>query len=103
GSGGGTVALLHAAWQAAPARGRAAFADWIASRQSLVLHAGGESRRLPAYAALGKALLPIPALGGDAPRRFDQTLADFQVPAYTQVLREAGAKAAVLVASGAVC
>ena len=33
-------------------------------------------------------------------RRFDQMLVDFQVPAYTQVTREAGPKAAVLVTSG---
>ena len=65
-----------------------------------MLHGGGESRRLPAYAALGKVFLPMPAVDGLAPRRFDQMLADFQIPAYQQVLREAGAKAAVLVTAG---
>jgi galactokinase/mevalonate kinase-like predicted kinase len=116
GSGGGTVHLLHQAWSSfARPDGRAtedAFSasrkkhppqdifEWLGASQRLVLHAGGESRRLPAYAALGKAFLPLPPVEGLAPRRFDQMLVDFQVPAYWQVLEEAGARARVLVTSG---
>ena len=42
-----------------PARkdGRA-FGDWLADRKKLALMAGGQSRRLPAYAAEGKILMP---------------------------------------------
>ena len=100
GSGGGTVGLLAQAWRQGFQRHRKPLLDWLKADQKLVLHAGGESRRLPAYAALGKVLLPMPAVDGLAPRRFDQVLADFQIPAYQQVLREAGAKAAVLVTAG---
>jgi galactokinase/mevalonate kinase-like predicted kinase len=102
GSGGGTVHLLHQAWLAEGGRGRPSVSlwDWLGAEQRLVLHAGGESRRLPAYAAIGKALMPMPAVGGLAPRRFDQMLADFQLPAYRQVLHEAGPRAAVLVTAG---
>jgi galactokinase/mevalonate kinase-like predicted kinase len=122
GSGGGTVNLLVQAWgggrppgagarrkgksrsvessSGSPAGRVSPFSDWLAAEQRLVLHAGGESRRLPSYAALGKAFLPMPAVAGLEPRRFDQMLADFQVPGYRQVLQEAGKKAALMVTSG---
>lgn len=100
GSGGGTVSLLHAAWQASPRGRRVPLSEWLQDAQRLVLHAGGESRRLPAYAAVGKAVLPVPAAVGAQPARFDQVLADFQLATYRQVLREAGGHAALMVASG---
>jgi galactokinase/mevalonate kinase-like predicted kinase len=74
--------------------------DWVRSGQRLVLHAGGESRRLPAYAGVGKALLPVPFAPEGQPLRFDQALSHFQVPSYRQVLREAGRDCALMVASG---
>ena len=98
GSGGGTVNLLHQAWLAQGA-GRSLSA-WFEHSQKLVLHAGGESRRLPAYAALSKAFLPLPALENLQPRRFDQVLYDFQIPNYQQVLVEAGGRTAAMVAAG---
>ncbi len=102
GSGGGTVNLLHSKWrQSKPGRsGTQTFEAWLASSQRLVLHAGGESRRLPAYAAVGKAFLPLPVLGRTAGRSFDQVLADQQLPTYTQTLAEAGEQARLLVSSG---
>ncbi len=100
GSGGGTIGLLVQAWREGLGRHRKPLFAWLAADQRLVLHGGGESRRLPAYAALGKLFLPMPAVDGLAPRRFDQMLADFQIPAYQQVLREAGPRAAVLVTAG---
>jgi len=98
GSGGGTVNLLHQAWKATKGGGR--LEQWLEGGQKLVLHAGGESRRLPAYASLGKAFLPLPQLDGLQPTRFDQVLYDFQVPNYCRVLSEAGSKACTLVAAG---
>lgn len=100
GSGGGTVSLLHQGWD--QSSGQHSLEEWLGLRQTLVLHAGGESRRLPAYASVGKALLPIASAATvvDPSCRFDQVLADFQLPAYRQVLREAGDKSALLVASG---
>jgi|CZKI01.1.fsa_nt_gi galactokinase/mevalonate kinase-like predicted kinase len=100
GSGGGTIALLVQAWSDGLRRHRKSLFEWLEGGQTLVLHGGGESRRLPVYAALGKVFLPMPAVDGLAPRRFDQMLADFQIPAYQQVLQEAGKKAAVLVTAG---
>ena len=98
GSGGGTVALLHAAWRET-ARGTP-LAEWLRNGQRLILHAGGESRRLPAYASVGKALLPVPFAPAGEPARFNQVLSHFQVPAYRQALQEAGPHCAAMVASG---
>ncbi|TVR51598.1 MAG: hypothetical protein EA425_06690 [Puniceicoccaceae bacterium] len=102
GSGGGTVHLLWRAWldfgQDACPEGPVA---WLGQGpQRLVLHAGGESRRLPAYAALGKALLPLPNLGHDHPQTFGQVLAGHQIPRYQRALEEAGPACRLLLASG---
>lgn len=54
GSGAATFLALRAlAWE----RGGAAF---VRRARVLVLHSGGDSRRLPAFAALGKAFVPLP-------------------------------------------
>ena len=58
GSGGGTVHLLAEAYAAEG--GSESLEAWLAARQRLILHAGGLSRRLPAYSSAGKAMIPIP-------------------------------------------
>lgn len=98
GSGGGTVYALYLAWK--DCGDRRPLEEWLQSGQRVILHSGGESRRLPAYAAIGKAFLPLPPLTGLRPRIHNQLLADFQLPAYQQTLVEAGPKAAALVTSG---
>lgn len=37
----------------------------------LVCHSGGDSKRLPSYAALGKAFVPVPQADGSAPSLFE--------------------------------
>ncbi|MCC6949813.1 MAG: hypothetical protein IT433_00045 [Phycisphaerales bacterium] len=54
GSGAATFLALRAL---ARGRGGAAF---VRRARVLVLHSGGDSRRLPAFAALGKAFVPLP-------------------------------------------
>ncbi|MGJ3241400.1 MAG: fucose pyrophosphorylase domain-containing protein [Opitutales bacterium] len=100
GSGGGTVHALWSAWQAKGGADHCALETWLRQDQRLVLHAGGESRRLPAYGPEGKIFCPVPPLADRMGQPLDQTLSDFQLPAYTQTLREAGRRAAVLVTSG---
>lgn len=59
------------------ARGRGgAKGNPLAGRRILILHSGGDSRRLPAYAAEGKVFLPLPALtaGGTPACLFDLIL-----------------------------
>lgn len=98
GSGGGTVNLLYEAWQQSGES--VPLVEWLMQTQKVILHSGGESRRLPAYASVGKAFLPLPHVEGLYPRSPDQVLIDFQLPSYRQALVEAGPKAAALVTSG---
>ncbi len=65
---------------AAARRGRRAAcpADLFRGRRILICHSGGDSRRIPAYAAQGKVFLPLPAvLDADRPAAmFDLILAN---------------------------
>ena len=98
GSGGATAQLLVSAWLAdAPAT---PFSQWLAARRKLLIHGGGQSRRLPAYAATGKPLMPIPVFRWARGQRLDQTLLDLQLPDYRRVLRHAPPTCSVMVASG---
>lgn len=98
GSAGGTVHLLTAAWRVTGAD--RAFGDWLGASRKLVVHGGGESRRLPAYAVTGKPLMPIPALRWKLGQRLDQNLLDLQLPEYRRVLAQAPEGTVALVASG---
>jgi len=96
GSGGGLVRLLYQSWVAG---GRPeTFEEWLAAFPKLAVLAGGQSRRLPAYAASGKILTPMPALRWETGQRIDGTLLDFMLPEYLRVL-EAG-RYPVMVSSG---
>lgn len=80
--------------------GGASFWEWLRRRPKLLVHGGGQSRRLPAYAAVGKPFIPVPVLRRSWGRRLDQTLLDFQLPAYRSVLARASAPYVALVTSG---
>ena len=98
GSGGGTAHLLAEAWRVSGS-GRT-FAEWLRDGRKMVIHGGGQSRRLPAYAALGKPFLPLPILRGEVGQRLDQTLLDFQRPVFDSLLAAAPPSYVVGVASG---
>ena len=98
GSGGGTTWLLercHEAW----GDGRD-FASWLASDRRILLHAGGQSRRLPAYAPSGKILTPIPVFRWERGQRLSQTLLDLQLPLYERLMTLAPANIHTMVVSG---
>jgi galactokinase/mevalonate kinase-like predicted kinase len=97
GSGGGTAYVLEQAWKHA---GGASFADWLERRGKLIIHGGGESRRLPSYAAPGKLFIPIPVLRWSLGQRLDQTLLDLAEPTLQQLAQAAPDAARVMVASG---
>jgi len=98
GSGGGTANLLAEAWRAtAP---KEPFADWLRQSRKLILHAGGLSRRLPAYAPVGKLLMPLPVFRWSRGQRLDQSLLDLQLPDYQRVLAHAGPGTTALITSG---
>ena len=48
GSGGGTAWLLNADYREACRTESLEFAEWLAKEKRILLHAGGQSRRLPA-------------------------------------------------------
>lgn len=97
GSGGGTAHLLREAWRNEPGLN---YADWAAREKRIVLHAGGQSRRLPAYAASGKSLLPMPVFRWSRGQRLNQTLLDLQVELPTRLLQAAPASLRWLILSG---
>src|SRR5947209_6475012 len=63
GSGGSTILCLLEVLQHQIARGAAASSDWeqwLRGLRVLIVHAGGDSRRLPAYGPCGKIFVPVP-------------------------------------------
>ncbi len=98
GSGGGTAHLLCQAWKAL-ARG-SSFSQWLAGSPKLVIHASGQSRRLPSYAAEGKLRLPMPLIDGRAGQTPDQTLLDAQLSDFAHLLRHAPNSYRLAVACG---
>src|SRR5579872_248094 len=98
GSGGGTASLLAEAWRATRAHG--SFSEWLRQGRKLIVHGGGQSRRLPAYAIVGKPFIPVPVLRSSFGQRLGQTLLDLQAPLYRRVLADAPAGMVAMVTSG---
>jgi galactokinase/mevalonate kinase-like predicted kinase len=98
GSGGGTTNALLSSWRSS--EGGLSFYEWLRADQKMVIHAGGQSRRLPAYAAVGKALMPIPVLRGSNGQRADQALIDLQVAFGDQLFERAPERLRVMVLCG---
>lgn len=98
GSGGGTAHLLFKAWQTL-ARG-SSLSQWLSASPKLLIHASGQSRRLPSYAAEGKLRLPIPIIDGRAGQTPDQTLLDAQLSDFAHLLRHAPDSYRLAVACG---
>ncbi|WP_184548400.1 bifunctional fucokinase/fucose-1-phosphate guanylyltransferase [Mucilaginibacter sp. FT3.2] len=98
GSGGGTVNLLYEASKHESATG--SISNWLAKEKRLIIHAGGQSRRLPAYAAVGKVFTPMPIFRWKRGQRVNQTLIDQQIPLYEEILNKAPQNLNHLVASG---
>lgn len=98
GSGGGTIQALRDALQAESPQG--SWSGWLAQRRRVVVHSGGLSRRLPAYAILGKALMPIPAIRGSRGQSPDQRFVDIQAALADRILEQAPQGMRVLVMTG---
>ncbi len=97
GSGGGTAYVLEQAWKDS---GAASFSEWLGDSGKLIIHGGGESRRLPPYAAQGKLFIPMPVFRWALGQRLDQTLLDLAEPTLQQLAQTASEKSRVMVASG---
>jgi len=98
GSGGGTAYVLEQAWQAV--EGKTDFTDWLAESGKLIIHGGGQSRRLPAYAATGKLFMPIQVYRWALGQKLDQTLLDLNLPVFNRISAAASESSRVMIASG---
>lgn len=98
GSGGGTTWLLKACHEA-EATG-ADFDTWLSAEKRILLHAGGQSRRLPSYAPSGKILTPIPVFRWERGQRIGQNLMQLQLPLYERIMSAAPEGLHTLIASG---
>ena len=87
GSGGGTANLLVEAWKETGAQ--QTFPAWLQSSRKLLLHSGGQSRRLPAYAPGGKILMPVPVFRWSRGQKLDQSLLDLALPDYSREIGRA--------------
>ena len=97
GSGGGTAWLLMQAWKS---ESSASFDEWLASEKRVLLHAGGQSRRLPSYAPSGKILTPIPVFRWERGQRLSQDLLSLQLPLYERLIAQAPDGLNTMVVSG---
>ena len=109
GSGGGTAWLLQAcrneekkdAMSADPNyQITADLNEWVGREKRILLHAGGQSRRLPAYAPSGKILTPIPVFRWGRGQRLTQNLLSLQIPLYEEIMQKAPESLHTLIASG---
>ena len=98
GSGGGTAWLLEACQKSEDPQGD--FMDWLGREKRILLHAGGQSRRLPGYAPSGKILTPIPVFRWARGQRLSQNLLSLQLPLYEQIMEKAPDFLHTLIASG---
>ena len=97
GSGGGTTWLLQACCQA---DGAEDISTWLSAEKRILLHAGGQSRRLPAYAPSGKVLTPIPVFRWERGQRLSQDLLSLQLPLYEKIMAMAPESIHTMVVSG---
>ena len=98
GSGGGTAWLPNACREEEDKD--AALGDWLAREKRILLHAGGQSRRLPGYAPSGKVLTPIPVFRWARGQRITQDLLSLQLPLYEEIMERAPEGLRTLIASG---
>lgn len=98
GSGSGTTWLLEECYQEEqPEMG---FVEWLQSEKRVLIHAGGQSRRLPAYAVTGKVGLPIPVFRWARAQRLSQDLLSLQLPLYEKMMEQAPESLHTLIVSG---
>lgn len=98
GSGGGTTWLLEACRKLESPEVTAA--EWLAKEKRILLHAGGQSRRLPGYAPSGKILTPIPVFRWARGQKLSQNLLSLQLPLYEEIMGKAPESLHTLIASG---
>ncbi|MFM8810526.1 MAG: bifunctional fucokinase/fucose-1-phosphate guanylyltransferase [Chthoniobacterales bacterium] len=98
GSGGGLIHLLHECWKKMGCPD--SFKRWLLDSPKTAILAGGQSRRLPAYAATGKILIPLPVMRWSRGQRIDGTLLDYMQPEFGRIMEQSGTDYPLMVCSG---
>ncbi len=97
GSGGGTTWLLQ---EACRAEGESDLDSWLPREKRILIHAGGQSKRLPSYAVSGKVLMPVPVFRWERGQRLSQNLLSLQLPLYEKMMALAPETIHTMVVSG---
>jgi fucokinase len=102
GSGGSTLFCLLEVLRRRLGRraGRAGSDAWeqtLAELRILIVHAGGDSRRMPAYGPCGKIFIPMP---GENDSALCLSLFDRQLPSYLALPEPAAGRGQIVIASG---
>lgn len=97
GSGGGTAWLLQ---EACRAENVASVNNWLPKEKRILIHAGGQSKRLPSYAVSGKVLMPLPVFRWERGQRLSQDLMSVQLPLYEKMMAMAPDNIHTMVVSG---
>lgn len=88
GSGGGTTWVLDSCPES------------FKNERKIILHAGGQSRRLPSYAPSGKILTPLPVFRWERGQRLAQNLLSLQLPLYERIMEKAPKSLTTMIVSG---
>ena len=99
GSGGGTAWLLNEAWKNDSAD-NSSFESWLSKEKRILIHAGGQSKRLPSYAVSGKVLMPLPVFRWERGQKLSQDLMSVQLPLYEKMMAVAPERLHTMVVSG---
>ena len=98
GSGGSTLfCLLELLNRQGCASSKDEWHALLESQRILIVHAGGDSRRLPAYGTCGKVFVPLPIESESA---LATTLFDYQIPVYASLPPIAPGRGQVVISSG---
>ena len=97
GSGGGTTWLLQEAWRS---ENGISFEEWLSKEKRILIHAGGQSKRLPSYAVSGKVLMPLPVFRWERGQKLSQNLLSVQLPLYEKMMAKAPDNIHTMIVSG---
>ena len=97
GSGGGTSWLLMEAMKSDKS---GAFDEWLSKEKRILIHAGGQSKRLPGYAVSGKVLMPLPVFRWERGQKLSQDLLSVQLPLYEKMMQMAPDNIHTMIVSG---
>jgi len=103
GSGGSTICCLlkilsrELAGKHSLLKDPGAWLETLAGLRILIIHAGGDSKRIPAYGPCGKVLIPVP---GESDRALGLTLLDRELPVYLSLPSAPPRRGQIVVATG---